>query len=368
MNKMNKEERSAARALKMDLFKDSAAAQKDHQIFGLPFSVKESEVVLVPVPWEVTVSFRPGTANGPEAICEASRQIDLYNPICQDAWKYGFAMEGINEIRREQARHLRNVAADCIHYQTMGGSLEDPAFKIIQDHVNNAGRSLNIWLKEKALVYLRQGKLVGVVGGDHSVPLGLMHALAEHHGTYGILHIDAHYDQRDAFEGFEFSHASIMRNASRIREVEKIVHVGIRDYCREEHDFVVQSGRRIETFTDWHIACDKSYGRNTWNEQCQKIIANLPTRVYISFDIDGLDPSLCSHTGTPVPGGLGFNEACFLLEHVMKSGRTIIGFDLCEVAPANENDFSEGLDANVGARILYHLCSFAANSMLGVSE
>lgn len=351
---MNKQERHDSRALKIGIFQESAAAQKNNQIFGLPFSVEESEMVIIPVPWEVTVSFRPGTAQGPKAIYNASSQVDLYNPLTPDAWKYGFAMEPIDNAIRKQAEDLRAIATDAIRHQEYISSPDDSALIRMQEKVNHGGNVLNQWLKEKSLSYLQQKKIVGIVGGDHSVPLGLMQALTEHHGSYGILHIDAHFDHRDAFEGFEFSHASIMRNASRIDAIEKIVHVGIRDYCREEAEFVAVSSKRFVPFTDSHLIFNEFTGSH-WAKQCQNIIGCLPHQVYVSFDIDGLDPSLCLHTGTPVPGGLTFQQAHYLLSCILQSGKQIIGFDLCEVAPgsSDQTSWSSDWDANVGARILF---------------
>lgn len=363
---MNKQERHESRTSKINAFEESSAAQKNNQIFGLPFSVKESELVLIPVPWEVTVSFRPGTAQGPEAIRDASYQVDLYDPLTTDAWKYGFAMEGIDKRIQTEAQYLRVIAARCIHRQEQGCSSDDQELVHMQQEVSQGGRWLNNLLYEKSLAHLNQEQIVGVVGGDHSVPLGLMQALAKHHGSYGILHIDAHFDQRDAFEGFEFSHASIMRNASHIDAIEKIVHVGIRDYCREEARITAHNPKRFQTFTDSDLTFNEFIG-NHWWEQCQNIIQCLPDQVYISFDIDGLDPSLCPHTGTPVPGGLTFQQVCFLLQRVLQSGKRIIGFDLCEVAPSNSDQisWSSDWDANVGARILYFLCSLTVTSAFG---
>jgi len=363
---LNRQERITARHAKVQAFQESAAALAANNIFGLPFSVQESEVVLIPVPWEVTVSFRPGTAKGPKAIFEASHQVDLYDPFTTDAWKYGFAMQETDQRIVKIGSQLRAAAVRLIRHHQHEEPADFPAEELTAE-VNQGGRYLNSIIERKALSDLRgYNKIVGVVGGDHSAPLGLMQALATHYGSYGILHIDAHFDHRDAYEGFEFSHASIMRNASRVLpEIEKFVHVGIRDYCREEADFVGKSPDRFITVTDRDINCDEFFG-GIWYQQCKHIVTSLPRNVYVSFDIDGLDPTLCPDTGTPVPGGLSFQRACFLLEQLLKHNHRIIGFDLCEVAPAPGcEDYTADWNANVGSRILYRLCCLAAQSVFG---
>jgi agmatinase len=197
---------------------------------------------------------------------------------------------------------------------------------------------------------------VGVLGGDHSSPLGLMRSLAQHYDHYSILHIDAHADLRVAYEGFEFSHASIMHNALHIPQIDRLVQVGIRDTCPAEVAAVNESGDRVVAFYDWAIQEGRFMGK-TWHSQCQEMLNLLSDTVYISFDIDGLDPALCPNTGTPVPGGLQFEEAMYLLKLVGRSGKRIIGFDLCEVSPG-EDDW----DGNVGARVLYRLVSSTLQS------
>ena len=177
-----------------------------------------------------------------------------------------------------------------------------------------------------------------------------MQALADINQSFGILHIDAHADLREAYEGFEFSHASIMFNALKIQQISHLVQVGIRDYCEAELK-LIQSDKRISTFFDRDIKQQQFNGKN-WAEICENIISLLPQNIYLSFDIDGLDPKLCPNTGTPVPGGLELEQALFLIERLVQSGRKIIGFDLNEVAPG-----SDEWDANVGARLLYRLAN-----------
>ncbi|MCC9165537.1 agmatinase family protein [Pontibacter harenae] len=326
-------------------------------LFGLPFSIEESEVVLIPVPWEVTVSYSAGTAQGPQAVKEASPQLDLYEASIKDAWKLGICMEEISEEWEATSEELRQKAEAYIGWLEEGSPAESKSqFENLPAEVTQKGEELLQWLKQKALGYLEQGKLVGVLGGDHSTPLGLMHALAEKHEEFGILQIDAHADLRDAYEGFEYSHASIMFNALKLPQVKKLVQVGIRDLAQSEAEMAEQSNGRIAIFYD-AVMKENMYEGDTWKKECKKIIAQLPQKVYISFDIDGLDPKLCPGTGTPVPGGLEFEQAVYLIKQLVKSGREIVGFDLCEVAPGDSE-----WNGNVGARLLYKLCNLMAVS------
>jgi len=225
--------------------------------------------------------------------------------------------------------------------------------------VDALSQKLNEHIYESAKVWLAKDKIVGLVGGDHSTPFGLIRAVAEAHPGLGILHLDAHADLRVAYEGFSDSHASIMYNvAERLPQVARIVQVGIRDFGEAEHDYVHASHGRIAQHHDLTLAHARAHGA-TWTHLCDAIVAALPHEVYLSFDIDGLDPALCPHTGTPVPGGLSFNEVCVLLRAVVDAGRVIVGFDLNEVAPGPEGD---EWDANVGARLLYKMIGWALRS------
>ena len=125
--------------------------------------------------------------------------------------------------------------------------------------------------------------------------------------------------------------------------------VGYRDLGESEVALIEREKERIHAFTDADIAWQLAQGAS-WASVVEQIVAPLPEMIHISFDIDGLDPSLCPNTGTPVPGGLGFRDVCVLLRAIAER-RRVISFDLCEVAPAAENEW----DANVGARILYKL-------------
>jgi len=324
-------------------------------IYGLPFTTETSELILIPVPWEVTVSYHDGTALGPKAILDASYQVDLYFKGIEEAWKLGIAMLPIPEDLYLENRSLRSLALKHI------GSLEinspsEEYNRLIPQKINEACENLNIYVKNTTTKFLSEGKMVGMVGGDHSTPLGFLRALSERYDRFGILQIDAHADLRKAYEGFTYSHASIMYNALKLPSIQRLVQVGIRDYGEEEVGVIDRSMGRITTFFDEDIK-SQMYAGKTWEEVCHDIIKMLPQNVYISFDIDGLDPKLCPGTGTPVPGGVEFNQITYLIKQLALSGKRIIGFDLNEVAPG-----STDWDANVGARILYQLCNWMAVS------
>lgn len=339
---------------KIAAFDPNSFATDDTNIFGLPFTEAESDVVLIPVPWEVTVSYGAGTANGPEAIFEASRQVDLFYPEFPDGWKQGFYMADVPKKLHKLSTKLRSKTEEYLDLLFAGetGKHTDK----LREAVNEGCREMITHVKEETAARVKEGKLVGLVGGDHSTPLGFMQTLEAQHGNFSILQVDAHADLRDAYEGFEFSHASIMFNALKIQGVERLVQVGIRDFCQAEFDIIQQSKGRVHTLFYNEIGFGKAEGK-PFAKLIEEAVSKLGDKVYISFDIDGLDPRYCPHTGTPVPGGLEFDEAVYLIRAVVKSGREIIGFDLNEVSPGTDE-----WDANVGARLLFHLCNLASLS------
>ncbi|MCM1169857.1 MAG: agmatinase family protein [Bacteroides sp.] len=331
-------------------FDPEAPLSPNGNYFGFPYTQQEAKLILVSVPWDVTTSYRPGAAQGPQAIRQASLQLDFYDFEIPDAYRLGIGTLDFSESEKiaERSAQLRPLAEKVIEQ----GEVNTPEELA---EVNAGSASVNDWLHDTASALLAQGKHVGVVGGDHSSPLGLMRALGERHGAFGILHLDAHADLRKAYEGFTYSHASIMHNALQLPCVEKLVQLGIRDVCRSEQNLVKESNGRIRQFSDMEVQ-KRLFEGYTWNDICREVIDALPAKVYISFDIDALQPALCPHTGTPVPGGLEFSQARYLLSLLRKSGKQIIGFDLCEVAP-NPADPADEWDGNVGARILYMLCN-----------
>ena len=347
---MNKQE-------KIKIFDPNGIGQLNDGMYGLPFTLDECETVLIPVPWEVTVSYGGGAADGPKAILEASYQVDLYDPVVKDAWKLGIGMDEISIEIRDKSDKLRPTAERYIEALAKGGDENNSDLKSKAGDIQKECLWLNNWVKNRCLHFLNQNKLVGLIGGDHSTPLGMMQALAEKFGNYAILQIDAHADLRNAYEGFEFSHASIMYNALKIKQVEKLVQVGIRDFCEEELNLINNSNGRVKTFFDRDIKFAQ-YTGDSWDRICNRIITELPQNIYLSFDIDGLDPKLCPNTGTPVAGGFEVEQILFLLEKIAKSGKKIIAFDLNEVSPGLNDDW----DANVASRILYRICNLVALS------
>lgn len=282
-------------------------------IFGFDVSYADADYIVLGVPWELTVSSGRGTAQAPAAIARASHDIDL--------------------CLMDNSRHYRKG----IHFQLLNLPQADLR------NINRASQVLNSQIRLRTAQILAAGKKLALVGGDHSCPYGFIQALADVHTEFGILHFDAHLDYRRAFQGYEFSHASIMYQVmTTVPAVTKNVHVAIRDFCQWERDYANSLGHRDQIFFAWDLHSRLvSYA---------DIVSPLPDKVYISFDIDALDISLCPATGTPVPGGISYYDAVFILQALKDSGRQVIGLDLCEVAPA-----ATGLDENVGARLLYQL-------------
>lgn len=342
--------------MSLEGFDPSAPAQGDG-VYGLPFTPEEAKVVLLPVPWEPTTSYRKGTARGPAAILEASKQVDLFDGELGRFYEHGVAMLPFDpEI--EEANRRACESAELVHVAA-GHAGGDATVERALDRVNELSAWLNDRVRTTVRAWLERGQIVGLVGGDHSTPFGSIAAHADHYGSIGVLHVDAHADLREAYEGFTDSHASILYNvAQRLPKVAKIVQVGIRDYCEEEHDRIRASNGRIVTYFDARIAEELFEGR-VFARIAEEIVGHLPREVYVTFDIDGLDPSLCPHTGTPVPGGLSYRQALHLLGAVVASGRRIVGFDLNEVAPGPAGDEWDG---NVGARLLYKMIGLAITS------
>lgn len=329
-----------------------------NNIFGLPFTSDTAKVVLIPVPWDVTTSYKPGTSKGPSAIFNASFQVDLFEPSVKDAWKLGVSMEKIPTHILKLNKKNRKKSTEYIDFIVSGEDInEHQKIKEYLIDVNKASETLNKWVEAESSRFIKKNKLIGIIGGEHSCSFGLLKALSEKYSAFGILQFDAHADLRNSFEGFNFSHASAMFNALKIKQIKKLVQVGIRDYCEDEISIISKSKNKISTFFDEEIKSALFEGKS-WMLICDEIISKLPELVFISFDIDGFNPSLCPNTGTPTPGGLSYEQALYLLKKLVDKKKKIIGFDLCEVAPGKDE-----WDGNVGARLTWKLINYMALSM-----
>lgn len=328
----------------LEAFDPNAAADEASGVFGLPTGPDESACWLLPVPFEATTSYRRGTVDGPRTIFEESRQVDLCDRFWGPFWKRGiywspepegvraWSQEGVGAKAREDAAKVDELGA----------------------RVNDV---VGTWARET----LAAGRVPGVIGGDHAVPFALIEACAEKHPGMGILHFDAHMDLRAAYEGYRWSHASIHYNTMHeVPGVARLVQVGIRDFCEEELEYARSQKNRIRTYFDTDLF-ERRAGGESFSAIVEEIVSHLPHEVYVSFDIDGLDPTLCPNTGTPVPGGITYPEMVAILRAVARSGRRCIGFDLVEVAP-NAPLRAGDWNGNVGARVLYQLCGLALKS------
>jgi len=311
-------------------------AMSANQIFALEASEKNAQLILLPVPFEATTSYLGGTSKGPENVFEASAQVDLFHKMAPEAYEKGFFMKDISP----QIKSWNEEASALAKKSRVGDAAATKKVNVISNQLND-------WVYQEIKAVIELNKVAGLIGGDHSVPYGAIKAHTEKYSDLGILHFDAHMDLREAYEGFEHSHASIMYNVIEDLPVRSMTAVGVRDFSREEYDYS-EKHRKHYYFSGEELFRRKAEGQH-WRNVCRDIVHTLPEHVYVSFDIDGLDPHLCPGTGTPVPGGLSYMEAVSILRVLSYSGKRIVGFDLCEVGPGT-------FDGNIGARILYELC------------
>jgi len=256
---------------------------------------------IIPAPLEHTVSYGTGASRGPAAILEASQQLE--------AWD-GYSCPGVLGIHTAPA-------VDC------SGSIEAALARITQS----------------ACEALTHNALPVLLGGEHSASLGALRALKERHAHFGIVHIDAHADLRPSYQGSIYSHASVMRRAAADLGL-RLAQFGVRDLCLEE----AQARREFKVhFLDAPALARKGLPAALLPE-------DFPETIYISFDVDGLDPAYMPATGTPVPGGLSWYESLEIIERCA-SKRRVIGFDVMELAPL------PGLHAPdyTAARLVYHI-------------
>lgn len=276
--------------------------------FDLPeeFSGENSKVVILPVPLEQTVSYGTGTARGPEAILEASQQVELYDEeLKQETYSVG--------IETHEALDVSGTHADVLA------------------RLENAVATLSA-----------RGKVPFVLGGEHSITPACVRGVAKHHKNITVVQFDAHADLRDEWEGTKLSHACTM---ARVREQFPAVQIGIRNLSKEEMDWIERDNLPV------FFARKIRHGEN-WIEKVIKAIKT--DDVYITIDIDGLDSSIMPATGAPEPGGLGWYQITDALRAICKKKR-VVGFDLVELSP------QPGLHAPdfLAAKLIYKCIGYA---------
>jgi agmatinase len=274
---------------------------------------EKARVVLVPVPYEKTTTYNRGTAAGPAALLEASLQVELFD----------------EETRTEPLQ--------------AGLAVLEPVRTDATPDV------LAERLESTVAPHLQAGRVVGCLGGEHSLSLGPIRAAARQYPGLGVLQIDAHPDLRDTYEGTRYGHGCVMRRVleSSSSSVARLVQVGLRAVS-EEDDEVLQREPRVRPF----YAHDRA-GRARWIDE---VVGACPKKVYLSFDLDGLDPSVIPGTGTPEPGGLGWWEALGLLRAVIEQ-REVVAFDIVELLPTPASTVSEFAAAKLLFKILAYLAA-----------
>ena len=278
-----------------------------------------SKVVLVPVPYDSTTSFKSGSRHGPRAIIEASYNLEDYDPeLDVDVAQLGIHTSPSLEPHMDGPLHMIQRVRNSVH------------------------------------PFLQQGKLLALIGGEHSISIGHVQALVEYHSDLSVLYLDAHADLRDEYMGTRWGHASVAR---RISELCPLVQVGIRSLSEEEMKFIrdnkvnaffwpSEDGSEEAARTDWPA-------KTEWN--VEDIIAVLSSNVYVSVDLDVFDPSIMSAVGTPEPGGMGWQQVMSLLRAVAEE-RHIVGFDVTELSPG-EGPTSCSYTA---AKLVYKLIAYAS--------
>jgi agmatinase len=334
-------------------FDPSAAAHPDSGLFGLDHPAERAGVHVLGVPFDATTSYRPGARLGPQAVLAASRQVELHDLDFGEPWQAGIHLvptePRLAALQGSAAPHARRVI-EAGGIEHGGAELEADVLRV--DALQEELRGIVHGFTDRALA---EDRLPVVLGGDHSVPLGAIEAVAARQPGLGVLHVDAHADLRVSYEGFAQSHASILHNVLARTDVTHVVQVGLRDVSVEELDAIERSGGRVSAVLDRDWAAARARGEDL-EARAAAALEPLPRDVYLTIDVDGLDPALCPNTGTPVPGGLAWSEVVLLLDALVRSGRRVAGLDLVEVAPGPE-DFPaserDGIDAIVGARLLY---------------
>ena len=321
-------------------------------------SSDEGSVVIVSAPWAVTSAVGEGASYAPDAIIDASLPIGLYDNSTGVSIEGRVATAEIDYDIQESSQQLGSDADKVLSHIEDGGSISGDFFGRKLARINTGFRHMHASVARDVARYAAAGKVVGVVGGDHSVAFGAVRALSERYEGMGVLFLDAHCDMGGDSRIFDYSHRSIARNIlEEIPAVSHLTMVGVRD-CAERDVQEIREHDRTSLFLAEELAAARFVGR-TWKECCSDMVATLPHEVYVSLDVDVLSPECCPNTVRPVAGGLSFDEVTFLLGEIVSSGRRIVGFDLTEIVPK----LQAGIDAIVGARMLAKLCAVSIKGL-----
>lgn len=272
---------------------------------GLPDPYGEAthaQIVIVPVPFDQTSTYQQGSDKGPEALIEASRNMELY------------------DVETKEEVYLKGIFTDL---PIIAGTSE----KMLEDTYR------------RVLEWIKKGKFVCTLGGEHAISYAPIRAHAEHYGALTVLQLDAHADLQPAYEGNPWSHASVMARVHEIPQVTKVVSVGIRSMSSEENAHVDAANTFFAHQLDQH---------GVWMDD---VIEKLENPVYITFDLDAFDSGIMPSTGTPEPGGLNWNQTMQFLKRVMQE-RQVVGFDVVELCPQAGNHAPDYLAAKLVYKML----------------
>lgn len=273
----------------------------------VPEAPADPRIVVLPCPYDGTSTYEKGADRGPACLIEAAPQLEPYDM----------------ELRRAPAAEYGTGVADAVVFPT-----EDPEAAV--QAIERAATPLH-----------RAGKFVVGLGGEHSVTVGLTRAARTVHGPFHVLQIDAHADLRDSYEGSPYNHACVMRRLAEDDLDSRIASVGIRACCAEEVAYAEQrgiltiAGHDLDRVPDWE----------------EEVLRHLRSPVYVTIDLDGLDPSIMPSTGTPVPGGIGWYQTLRLLRRVGQQF-DVIAADLTELKPDPVNHHSQFLAAQLAYKIM----------------
>lgn len=338
----------------MQHFDPNYVGEEGSGIYGMNCPAEEAGVILLPVAFEATTSYGGGASKAPKAILKASYQVDMVDGDLGTFFEGGFHLLPLEKKIDRWNREAMKLAKPIIKKSGLKLTAKERRALAV---VNAMTETLHNGVEKECEKWLSQGKIVCVLGGDHSTPLGSIRAHARKYPHMGILHIDAHCDLREAFEGFRYSHASIMWNVLEETNIKTLVQVGIRDFSQSEQSYIKKSNKNIIQFHD-QVLSTRLFQGEPWDDVCRDIVKKLPRDVYISFDIDALERSNCPGTGTPVPGGFTFQQVVHLLKVLTLEKKRIVGFDLVEVSPQSTTEWNE----NVGARMLFKLIGWTLAS------